>query len=101
MTTVAELQPDPNNKIRIESTYQSANGVYHDGIVRSVKCVNAAENVYEVTLFSTTYNRESTVYVRGSDRVTEPARRMNAHLAAEGDHEREMEERRIKDSFRS
>lgn len=36
MTTVAELQPDPNKKIRIVSHRESKNGVYYDGIVRSL-----------------------------------------------------------------
>ncbi|MEU6811804.1 hypothetical protein ABZ920_23065 [Streptomyces sp. NPDC046831] len=39
--------------------------------------MNADENLYEVTLYSTTYNRESTCYVYGSDQVTEPTRTQN------------------------
>jgi hypothetical protein len=77
MTTVAELQPDPDNTIRIESFRQSKNGVYYDGIVRSVECVNGDQNLYAVKLFSPTYNRENTFYVLGSDKVTEPTRTMN------------------------
>ncbi|MFV5998745.1 hypothetical protein ACNPQM_42045 [Streptomyces sp. NPDC056231] len=36
--------------------------------------MNADENLYAVTLYSKTYSRESTVYVNGTDQVTEPTR---------------------------
>ncbi|RZU22100.1 hypothetical protein [Streptomyces sp. BK239] len=88
MTTVAELQPDPNKKIRIVSHRESKNGVYYDGIVRSIQCVNADENLYEVVLFSATYNKESAYYVYGTDKVTEPTRTQN-YANAETDRQRE------------
>ncbi|MFC5959879.1 hypothetical protein ACFP51_37450 [Streptomyces pratens] len=74
MTTVAELQPDPNREVRIVSYRESSNGVYHDGIVREVTSANADQNLYAVKLYSPTYNRESTHYVYGTDQVTEPTR---------------------------
>lgn len=74
MTTVAELQVDPNREVRIDSNRESSNGVYYDGIVREVTCVNADQNLYAVKLYSSTYNRESTHYVYGTDKVTEPTR---------------------------
>ncbi|BBC91509.1 hypothetical protein ACFYMX_36720 [Streptomyces griseofuscus] len=74
MATVAELQPDPNREVRIVSYRQSSSGVYHDGIVRSVTCANADENLYAVTLYRPAYNNESTCYVYGTDQVTEPTR---------------------------
>jgi hypothetical protein len=77
MTTVAELQPDPSKAIRIESFRESTNGVYHDGVVRSIECVNGDKNLYAVKLFNPTYNREDTVYVLGSDKVFAPDRRQN------------------------
>ena len=77
MSTVAELQPDPNNTVRIRSYRQSRNGVYHDGIVRAITCVNPEENMYEVTLYRPTYGSETTVYVLGSDEVTGASRNVN------------------------
>ncbi|MGR4847414.1 hypothetical protein [Streptomyces sp. LARHCF252] len=88
MTTVAELQPDPNREVRIASHRQSSNRVYHDGIVRTVTCANADENLYAVTLYRPTYGSESTCYVYGTDQVTEPTRR-----AAPADTERSYADR--------
>ncbi|MFD7053183.1 hypothetical protein ACFWBS_48145 [Streptomyces mirabilis] len=74
MATVAELQPDPSQAVRIVSYRESSNGVYYDGIVRAVTCANADQNLYAVTLYKPTYNSESTHYVYGTDQVTEPTR---------------------------
>ncbi|MEU7061859.1 hypothetical protein [Streptomyces sp. NPDC046197] len=74
MATVAELQPDPNRAVRIVSHRESSNGVYYDGIVREVTCVNADQNLYAVKLYKSTYDSESTHYVYGTDQVTEPTR---------------------------
>ncbi|WP_328385106.1 hypothetical protein OHS81_13990 [Streptomyces sp. NBC_00400] len=58
----------------IVSYRESSNGVYYDGIVRAVTCANADQNLYAVTLYKPTYDRESTYYVYGTDQVTEPNR---------------------------
>ncbi|MFF1407531.1 hypothetical protein [Streptomyces sp. NPDC058294] len=95
---VKDLQPG-NKEIRIQNSRGSLSGSYEDGVVRKVTCVNADEDIWAVTLYQSVYDSEKVVYPRGSDPVVEPTRHMNAMLAAEGDHEREMKERADKQGF--
>ncbi|MFJ7148879.1 hypothetical protein ACIQVT_11815 [Streptomyces sp. NPDC100445] len=68
--------------------------MFDDGIVREVTLVNADENLYAIRLYRPVYDSEVTIYRKGTDLVTTPVRTANAMLAAQGEHEREMEERK-------
>ncbi|MEU3862993.1 hypothetical protein AB0F03_37940 [Streptomyces sp. NPDC028722] len=92
MTTVSELQPDPNKVVRIVSYRQSSNGVFHDGIVRKV-WQGDTDNDYGVVMYSPTYNRESTIYVNGTDEVVEPNRNVGAA------HDKTGEQRKFEREF--
>ncbi|KPI06609.1 hypothetical protein OV450_3721 [Actinobacteria bacterium OV450] len=52
------------------------------------------KDTYVVKLYRDVYDSVSTIYPKGSDRVTVPTRTANAMLESEGDHEREMGERK-------
>ncbi|MFI5973628.1 hypothetical protein [Streptomyces sp. NPDC051452] len=93
-TTVSELQPHPDREVRVVSYTGNGNPVFDDGIVRSVECVNADEDLYAIKLFSPTYNRESVIYRKGTNLVTIPTRIAGALNALEGEHEREMDSRK-------
>ncbi|KPI07698.1 hypothetical protein OV450_3508 [Actinobacteria bacterium OV450] len=93
-TTVSELRADAEKEVRIVTLSGGGNPKFDDGIVREVKCVNADEDIYAVTLYSPVYRRETVIYPKGSALVTVPSRIANAVLAAEGQHERDMEERK-------
>ncbi|MFE5515304.1 hypothetical protein ACFQ9J_32775 [Streptomyces sp. NPDC056529] len=93
---VKDLQPPyPEKEVRIETKRgdYGSNIKFLDGVVKKAWQGDGGVEDWGVELYSPTYDSTRTHYVSSNDLVTEPTRLMNAQLAAEGDHEREMAER--------
>ncbi|MFF5979327.1 hypothetical protein ACFY78_10800 [Streptomyces olindensis] len=91
-------QPLPEEEVRIE-TKRMGYGTqvkYFDGIIKRAWQGDSGAEDFGIELYSPTYNSTRTLYVSGNDWAVEPTRHMNAELAAQGDHEREMREREKK-----